>query len=63
MAKENTYEFLMLGSLGEMELQKLQTKQVAVYKSKLNSRVSLQKGNLLLALIALEKMKTKKFIA
>jgi hypothetical protein len=62
MAKEGTYEFLMLRSFSKMELQRLQTKQVAIYKSKLNSRVSLQKGSLLFALIALERKKTKEVI-
>jgi hypothetical protein len=42
-----------------MDLQKAKTNQVAVYKSKLNSRASLQTSGSLLALVALEKKKKK----
>jgi hypothetical protein len=62
ITKEGIYEFLILRSLGKIELQKLQTKQVAIYKSKLNSRVSLQKDSLLLVSITLEREKTKEVI-
>jgi hypothetical protein len=50
---------LILGSLREIDLQKAKTNQVAVYKSKLNSRASLQTSGSLLALVALEKKKKK----
>jgi hypothetical protein len=49
----------MLGSLREMDLQKAKINQVAVYKSKLNSRASLQTGGSLLVLVALERKKKK----
>jgi hypothetical protein len=42
-----------------MDLQKAKTNQVTVYKSKLNSRTSLQTGGSLLVSVALERKKKK----
>jgi hypothetical protein len=59
IAKTNIYEFLILGNLREINLQKTKTNQVAIYKSKLNSRASLQTSGSLFASIALERKKKK----
>jgi hypothetical protein len=59
VAKEGTYEFLMLGSLAEMDLQNVKAKQVAIHKAKLNSQVSLSKGGSILASVALEQKRVK----
>jgi hypothetical protein len=49
----------MLGSLGEMDLQNAQAKQVAVHKAKLTARVSLSKGGSMLASVRLARKKEK----
>jgi hypothetical protein len=60
--KDGIYEFLVLGSLAEMDLQNAKAKQVEVYKKKLSARASLLKGGLILALVALKKVKQKKLL-
>jgi len=59
IAKEGTYEFLMLGSLAERDLENYKAKQVAVHKAKLNSRVSISHGGTMLASEALTIKKDK----
>ena len=49
----------MLGSLAEMDLKLAKAKQVEGHKVKLNARASLQKGGLILASVALERVKKK----
>jgi hypothetical protein len=61
ITKEGTYKFLIFGSLGEIKLAKAKANQLAVYRSKLNTQVGLQKGGSLLFLVALEKKKEKKY--
>jgi hypothetical protein len=56
------YEFLILGSLGEIELQKAKKNQVAIYKSKLSARVSLQIGGSMLVLVVFAKKKEKEIL-
>jgi hypothetical protein len=53
------YKFLMLGSLGEMDLKNARAKQVAVHKAKLTARMSLGKGGSMLASVALACKKEK----
>jgi hypothetical protein len=50
---------LILRSLRKIDLQKAKANQVTIYKSKLNSRASLQTSGSLLALVILERKKKK----
>jgi hypothetical protein len=59
IAKTGTYEFLMLGSLAEMDLHNHKAKQVAVHKAKLNARASLSNGGSMLASEALVRKRVK----
>jgi hypothetical protein len=54
-----TKDYLMLGSLHEMDIRKARATQVANYKAKLNACLSFQKGGSMLASEALEQKKTK----
>jgi hypothetical protein len=57
------YEFLILGNLREIDLQKAKANQVTVYKSKLSLCASLQTSGSLLALVVLERKKKKKLMS
>jgi hypothetical protein len=57
--RKGTYEFLMLGSLGQMDLQNAAKKQVDIQKAKLTARVSLSKGGSMPASIGLARKKEK----
>ncbi len=59
IAREGTPEFLMRGSLGEMEIANARASQVRVHRAKLNSRQSLPKGGSLLASDGLDGRKQK----
>jgi hypothetical protein len=59
VVRKGTYEYLMLGSLGEMDLKNSRAKQVDVHKAKLIARVSLSKGGSILASIGLARKKDK----
>ncbi len=49
----------MRGSLYKIEIKQARVGQVATYKAKLNARLSLQRGGLILALDALDQKKIK----
>jgi len=57
--RDGTDEFLMQGSLHEMEITQARAGQVATHKAKLNARQSLGKGGSILAIDALHKIKVK----
>jgi hypothetical protein len=57
--REGTYEFLILRSLGQMDLQNAAKKQVDIQKAKLTARVSLSKGDSMLASVGLAHKKEK----
>ena len=61
--REGTYEWLMKGSLGEMDISNLRAKQVEHYKAKLNSRARIQNGGSVLASDALLRKKAKEIKA
>jgi hypothetical protein len=60
IARDGTQEFLMRGSLHEMEVTQARAGQIATHKAKLNARQSLSKGGSILASDALVKTKEKK---
>jgi hypothetical protein len=57
--RDGTDEFLMRGSLHEMEIAQAHAGQVATHKAKLNARQSLGRGGSILAIEALHKIKVK----
>jgi hypothetical protein len=57
--RDGTDEFLMRGSLHEMEITQARAGQIATHKAKLNTRQSLGKGGSILAIEALDKIKVK----
>jgi len=56
---DTTKDYLMLGSLHEMDMKKARASQVESHKAKLNARLSFQKGGSILASDALEQKKVK----
>jgi hypothetical protein len=59
-ARDGTQEFLMRGSLHEMEVTQARAGQIATHKAKLSARLSLSKGGSILASDALVKTKEKR---
>jgi hypothetical protein len=57
--RDSTEEFLMRGSLHEMEIAQACAGQIAIYKAMLNARQSLGKGGSILAIEALDKIKVR----
>jgi hypothetical protein len=58
--RDGIQEFLMRGSLHEIEVMQAHASQIATHKAKLNSRLSLSKGGSILVSDALIKIKEKR---